>query len=37
MRMYDDFKIVNIQIYVELIMRYLRDYAKLVFQLEIKK
>ena len=31
MRMYDDFRILNIQFYVELIMRYLRDYAKLVF------
>mgnify|MGYP001807890387 CR=1 FL=1 len=31
MRMYDDFKILNIQFYIELIMRYLRDYSKLVF------
>ncbi|CAD8138477.1 unnamed protein product [Paramecium octaurelia] len=37
MRMYDDFKILNIQFYVELIMRYLRDYSKLVFQTEIRK
>ncbi|KAM3141115.1 hypothetical protein pb186bvf_006720 [Paramecium bursaria] len=37
MRMYDDFKIHNMQFYIELIMRYIRDYAKFVFQIELKK
>lgn len=35
--MYDDFRILNIQFYIELIMRYVRDYCKLIFQIEIAK
>ncbi|KAM3141116.1 hypothetical protein pb186bvf_006721 [Paramecium bursaria] len=37
MRMYDDFRIHNMQFYIEFIMRYIRDYCKLVFQMELKK